>query len=78
MTINRARELMKIETECIKRANTCGRNCAKCELVQDDKELLQAYKIVDISLRVTMAFMQGVNALEDYVDEKELIKDEAD
>lgn len=49
MELNRVLELMKIETECIKRANTCDRNCAKCELVQKDTDLLEAYgEVIDM------------------------------
>ena len=43
MTDKRILELLKIERECIARANTCGRICATCELVQEDDELLELY-----------------------------------
>ena len=44
MTINRAIELLKIEKECIRRnADGCDRNCADCDLVQEDRELLEMY-----------------------------------
>lgn len=43
MTNQRILELLKIERECVARGNTCGRTCATCELVQDDKELLEMY-----------------------------------
>lgn len=43
MTNERAIELMKIEMQCINRAETCDRDCAKCELVQDTDELRKAY-----------------------------------
>lgn len=46
MTIERSIELLKIERECVKRANTCGRDCANCKLVQDDKELITMYNFV--------------------------------
>ena len=45
MPIERMIELLKIEHECILR-NTrgdCDRNCADCELVQDDGELDEMY-----------------------------------
>ena len=45
MNLKRARKLMLIETMCIKKANTCDRDCANCELVQKDDELLEAYKL---------------------------------
>ena len=43
MTLDRTIELLTIEKECVKRAKSCDRNCAECELVQDDKELLRMY-----------------------------------
>lgn len=56
MTYKRARELMEIERECVSRANTCGRDCEHCELVQDDKELISAYGMViglmDLLIRI--------------------------
>ena len=46
MTIERSIELLKIERECVKRANMCGRDCTNCKLVQDDKELISMYNFV--------------------------------
>ena len=46
MTIERSIEMPKIERECVKRANTCDRDCANCKLVQDDKELISMYNFV--------------------------------
>ena len=36
-------ELLEIERECVKRAKTCDRNCAACDLVQKDEDLLEMY-----------------------------------
>ena len=45
MTVERMIELLKIEKECVTRASTdiCDRQCDKCDLVQEDKELLMMY-----------------------------------
>ena len=43
MTLERIIELLRIERECVRRAETCTRHCEICPLVQDDKELIQAY-----------------------------------
>jgi len=45
MTKERMIELLKIEHECMRRGahNECDRDCAKCELVQDDRELDEMY-----------------------------------
>jgi len=45
MTFQRALELMVIERECVRRQQ-CNRNCAKCDLVQDQTELEKAYTVV--------------------------------
>ena len=41
-------ELLKIERECVRRNsnNECDRNCAKCDLVQKDADLLEMYDIL--------------------------------
>lgn len=45
MTIQRMIELLKIEHECMLRGahDDCDRDCANCELVQDDGELHEMY-----------------------------------
>ena len=45
MTTERMIELLEIEHECMLRGahNECDRNCADCELVQDDDELHEMY-----------------------------------
>ena len=43
---SKAVDLMKYEIECIKTAdNGCDRQCEKCKLVKDSKELLKAYEL---------------------------------
>ena len=36
-------DLMRNELACIKRAKHCDRQCAACDLVKDDEELIAAY-----------------------------------
>lgn len=51
MTRERMVELLKIEHECMLRGahNECDRDCANCELVQDDGELHEMYtSVIDI------------------------------
>ena len=45
MTIQRIIELLEIEHECILRNShgECDRNCADCDLVQDDGDLHEMY-----------------------------------
>jgi hypothetical protein len=46
MTDEEVLRLLKIERECIKRAEHCDRNCSKCFLVQDPDKILTMYDIV--------------------------------
>ena len=46
--VDKAIELMENEKTCIIKADTCDRNCAKCELLRDTKDLLSAY---DLAIR---------------------------
>ena len=39
MTIDEAIALVKIERECVIRADACDRKCEKCDLLQDSTEL---------------------------------------
>lgn len=50
MDLKRAAELMNIEKQCVKRASTCDRDCAKCDLVQEDSELIEAYSLAEYAL----------------------------
>lgn len=45
MTIQRMIELLEIEHECMLRGShdDCDRNCADCDLVQDDSDLHEMY-----------------------------------
>lgn len=58
MTFYRARELMAIELECITRASAetpCNRDCANCDLVQDDEELKELYSgVIGLIDRIIM------------------------
>ena len=47
MKIARVIELLKAERECVCRNDDgCGRDCAKCDLVQSDLELIEMYDFV--------------------------------
>ena len=46
MTIDEAIALMENEKACILKADTCDRNCSKCELVRKTEDLLSAYDMV--------------------------------
>lgn len=44
MTIDEAIALVKIERECVIRADACDRKCEKCDLLQDSTELTDMYE----------------------------------
>ena len=46
MNKERTKELLETELKCISRADTCNRDCGKCDLVQDTDELKVMYKWV--------------------------------
>ena len=52
MTIERALDLLKIERACVMKANTCGRDCANCALVQEDTELIKMYNYVISAMEI--------------------------
>ena len=43
MTNERAIEIIQTEKKCVAKANICGRDCANCDLVLPEKEILEAY-----------------------------------
>ena len=53
MTIQRMVELLEIEHKCMLKGShdDCDRNCADCELVQDDNELHEMYTNVIAMLK---------------------------
>ena len=51
--VDKAIELMENEKTCIIKADTCDRNCAKCELLRDTKDLLSAYDMAIQALKQT-------------------------
>lgn len=52
MTIEEARSIIENEIQCVLRADACNHNCAKCDLVKKDKEVLTAYAIALSGIRL--------------------------
>ena len=50
MTPNEAHEYMENEIRCIRRSKVCDRNCFKCELVKEDKPLIEAYGVAILAI----------------------------
>lgn len=57
MTIERMIELLEAEHECMLRAShdECDRDCANCDIVQDDNELHEMYTNVIAILKNKVA-----------------------
>lgn len=52
MDFQKVHDLLGIELECIYRnIEGCDKDCAKCDLVQKDEDLIAAYKIARYALR---------------------------
>lgn len=70
MTIQRMIELLEIEHECMLRGShdDCDRNCADCELVQDDNELHEMYTNVIALMKEQQPKVLTVDQLEDALD----------
>ena len=71
MTIEEAIKLMKNEKACILKADTCDRDCAKCELLRKTEDLLSAYDMVirALEMQKKLAEFSGMdicNWIEDY------------
>lgn len=53
MEFKQAYELMNVELECVRRASwgLCDRKCEKCNLVQKDSDLIEAYQMAKFALQ---------------------------
>lgn len=62
MTKERMIELIEIEHECMRRGahSECDRDCANCELVQDDRDLDEMYTGVIAILKNQEAVVPGL------------------
>lgn len=45
MTLTEAADIINNEYKCVERANACDRDCAKCDLLRKDEDILKAYHI---------------------------------
>ena len=71
MTVEKAIELMKNEKECIIKADTCDRDCTKCELLRKTEDLLSVYDMAihALEMQKKLAEYSGMdicNLVEDY------------
>ena len=59
-TIDEAIALVKIERECVIRADVCDRKCKKCDLLQDSTELTDMYEHLAEWLELLKWYEQGM------------------
>ena len=60
MSIDEAMALVKIERECVIRADVCDRKCEKCDLLQDSTELTDMYEHLAEWLELLKWYEQGM------------------
>ena len=63
ITIDEAIALVKIERECVIRADVCDRKCEKCDLLQDSTELTDMYE----------QLAEWLEELKDYRDKNKMV-----
>lgn len=71
MTVEKAIELMENEKECVIKADTCDKDCTKCELLRNTKDLLSTYDMAihALEMQKKLAEYSGMdicNWVEDY------------
>ena len=61
MEFSEALELMKIENECVIRNSVeiCNRDCGKCDLAQEDTDLIEAFQMAIFALKKVIEAEEG-------------------
>lgn len=61
MEFPEALELMKIEKECVIRNSVeiCNRDCGKCDLAQEDTDLIEAFQMAIFALKKVIEAEEG-------------------
>ena len=79
MTNTKAIDILENETKCVERANHCDRNCANCDLVLEDFEILDAYEKAIHSLKYNTKHRKAYKRFKNkYVDLKRTIQKAVD
>ena len=75
MTNTKAISILENEIKCVERANRCDRNCANCDLVLEDFEILDAYEKAIHSLKYNTKHRKAYKRFKNkYVDLKRTIQ----
>ena len=51
MNFTKALQVIKAEQKCVRKSRYCNRECADCELVQDERDLEETYRLVEFVLQ---------------------------
>lgn len=51
MTNEEVIDVIKTESECVRKAENCDRNCGKCSLVMPTENILEAYDVAIRSIK---------------------------
>ena len=70
MTREQVHDIMEDVLRCVQRGNYCDRDCAKCPLVKDDKELIEAYGYVIKALEQEPQTFKWCTDCKEYDQEK--------
>ena len=66
MTQQEAREYMENEIRCVQRSKFCDRDCGKCDLVKEDKPLIEAYGLAVLALEKQIPKKPVVEDIKDH------------
>lgn len=75
MTNTEAINILENEIKCVERANHCDRNCANCNLILEDFDILEAYEKAIHSLKYNTNHRKAYKRFKNkYVNLKRIIK----
>jgi len=59
-TLDEIIEILENEKECVIRARECDRDCAKCDLVRPEEDILEAYECAILSIQLAKMTTKGL------------------
>ena len=68
MSKQEAINIIKNEMECVRRVNSCDRDCGKCDLVKPKEDVLDAYETAIRSMEI-LSMYETINFDEDEIYE---------
>lgn len=71
MTPEEAIDIIANESECVKRANKCNRDCGNCELVRPEGDIIMAYSMAITALEALNTVVETLEVMDTIADELE-------